>query len=258
MQRKIWLTVWGLFFLFRLGYGLANVPLVDEFSFLVFGDNQNGDKIFDHLLKQMATEPKIAFAISVGDSVDYSTETEYLAYCQKVKRLEFKVLQAPGNHDLANKGAKYFQKYIGSLYNSFDYKNCHFVVLNNAFKDSFDKKQFTWLEQDLAANKQKIIFIFMHRPTFDPTELYGDYVMSGRQVTTEMQKLFARYHVAYVFSGHIHGYARAKRDGVVYIITGGAGGTLHLPPGFGGWYHYVRITVKGEKVTDEMVPLKGY
>jgi 3',5'-cyclic AMP phosphodiesterase CpdA len=257
MRQRIWLAACGLIFLFGLGHALTNIPPADKFTFLVFGDNQNGDKIFDRLLKQMAAETKVAFAVSVGDNVDYSTEAEYLSYRQKIKRLGFKVLQTPGNHDLANEGQQYFQKYYGPLYYSFDFKNSHFIVLNNAFKESFDKKQFAWLKNDLAVNRQRKIFVFMHRPTFDPTELYGDYIMSGRQVTTEIQKLFARYRVTYVFSGHIHGYARAKRDGVVYIISGGAGGRLHLPPGFGGWYHYVRIIVNGDRVTDEMIPLEG-
>jgi hypothetical protein len=74
--------------------------------------------------------------------------------------------------------------------------------------------------------------------------------MSGRKVTEELVKLFAKYKVTRVFAGHIHGYAKTERDGVVYSISGGGGGQLHLPPEFGGFYHYLRIDVDKKKITD--------
>jgi hypothetical protein len=59
--------------------------------------------------------------------------------------------------------------------------------------------------------------------------------------------------VNYVFAGHIHGYASSKRNGTVYIVSGGGGGPLHLPEDFGGFYHYVKIKVEGENIFDKIV-----
>jgi 3',5'-cyclic AMP phosphodiesterase CpdA len=248
MSRKFLLA--GLFLVFA-------VYSAGAFSFAVFGDNHDGDRIFERLLDQLQADRELAFAVSVGDFADRGTEPEYLAYQRRIARLPFKVYQAPGNHDLMKSGYKYFQKYFGPSYYSFDRENAHFIVLNNAFKESFDATQFNWLKADLAANKRRPIFIFLHRPTFDVLELYQDYVMSGRQVTAELQKIFEKYKVAYVIAGHIHGYARTERGGVVYLVTGGAGGRLHLPLGLGGVHHYVKIRVSGDRITDQLIELKG-
>lgn len=57
----------------------------------------------------------------------------------------------------------------------------------------------------------------------------------------------------YVFAGHIHGYGREERNGTVYILTAGGGAPLYLPAFDGGFYHYVKVTVDGNKITDELV-----
>jgi 3',5'-cyclic AMP phosphodiesterase CpdA len=160
-----------------------------------------------------------------------------------------------GNHDAVMGGWKNFQKYFGALYYSFDYQDSHFIILNNAFRESFGKEQFEWLKKDLAASRARHKFVFMHRPTFDPSEIYSNYIMSGREVTQELMLLFSRYKVDYVFAGHIHGYAKAERDGVTYIVTAGGGAPLYLPSGFGGFYHYVIISVENGKVSDRVVKI---
>ncbi len=233
---------------------LAEGPM-DTFSFVVFGDNRDGDKIFMDLIEKVNQEENISFAVNTGDFVSRGRENEYRNYLEMTSRLKVKVYNVPGNHDLVLGGDKYFGKYFGPLYYSFDYKNSHFVVLNNAFKRYFDAEQFEWLKNDLASTKKENIFVFMHRPTFDPTEIHKGYIMSGRKTIEELMRLFRRSKVDYVFAGHLHGYARAKRKGTVYIIAAGAGAPLYLPKDFGGFYHYVKIRVDGKKITDEVVKI---
>jgi hypothetical protein len=57
------------------------------------------------------------------------------------------------------------------FYYSFNYRGCHFVCLDA--NRTVDKKQqlgmlpeeeLTWLEQDLAANRGKLTFVFLHEP----------------------------------------------------------------------------------------------
>jgi predicted phosphodiesterase len=232
------------------------VATAESFSFVVFGDNRDGDMIFMDLIKKLNKEKNIAFAVNTGDFVSNGRESEYEKYLKMILNLKVKVYHVPGNHDLVEKGYKYYRKYMRpEYYFSFDHKNSHFLVLNNAFKDSFDAKQFDWLKKDLASTKKENIFVFMHRPTFDPTEIYKGYVMSGRETVKELMKVFKRYEVDYVFAGHLHGYARAERDGVIYVVTGGAGAPLYLPRDVGGFYHYVKIRVEGNKIKDEVLKI---
>ena len=226
---------------------------LESFSFVVFGDNRDGDKIFMDLIEKVNQEKGISFAVNTGDLVSHGRESEYKKYLEMISKLKVKLYNVAGNHDLVGSGYKYFKRHFGPFYYSFDFENSHFVVLNNAFKDSFDAGQFSWLRQDLAATEKENIFVFMHCPTFDPSEIYKDHVMSGRAVVKELMAVFKKYNVDYVIAGHIHGYARAKRDGIVYIVTGGAGAPLYLPKDFGGFYHYVKIAVDGRKIRDEVV-----
>ena len=240
---------------FGLAFALARPPADPSFSFVVFGDNQGSKEIFDQLLARLNQETDLAFAVNLGDCVVNGTEPEYQLYLSQLSKLQPKVYQVPGNHDLVNHGDRYFKKYFGPLYYSFNYQNSHFIVLNNAFRGMFNATQLNWLKADLAQNKQAHCFVFFHRPLFDPLELYDDYVMSEHEVVAELKSLFARYRVEYVCAGHIHGYAGRREGGVVYLVSGGAGGVLHLPAGLGGFYHYVKITVAGEKITEEVVKL---
>ncbi|MDD5383181.1 MAG: metallophosphoesterase [Candidatus Margulisbacteria bacterium] len=228
-------------------------PRPDSFSFVVFGDNHGSNQVFIDLIGKLDREGRDDLAVNTGDMVNSGRPGDYQKYLELIKKLKLKVYQVPGNHDVAFGGDRYFAKYFGPFYYSFDHKNSHFIVLNNAFQGSFTARQFAWLKNDLAKTDKENIFVFMHRPTFDPSEIFDDYVMSGRETVNKLMELFQKYKVDYVFAGHIHGYARAERDGVVYIVSGGAGGPLHLLREFGGFYNYVRITVDGNKISDKVM-----
>lgn len=231
----------------------------DSFSFVVFGDCHVGrspetDAICRELVSRLNREKDVAFAVNVGDFADHGKKSAYEKYLRIISGLRIKVYHVPGNHDLAGDGYKYYKQMINDkYYYSFDHGNSHFVILNNAYARSFGAKQFAWLKQDLASTKKKHIFVFMHRPMFDPAEIFSGYVMSGREVIKELMRIFDKHGVDYVFAGHIHGYASSRRDSTFYVVSGGGGGPLHLPKDFGGFHHYVKISVEGDKVEDMIV-----
>lgn len=223
------------------------------FSFAVFGDNQGNDELLSELITSWNRDQSLDFIVNLGDFTVHGKKTEYQSFLKKTALLKVPMRYVQGNHDGVAGGWRNFEKLIGPAYYAFDHDDCRFIVLNNAFRESFDPAQFKWLKSQLAAARGKKIFVFMHKPVFDPSEIYNDYVMSGRAVTEELTKLFSKYKVRYVFAGHIHGYAKSERDGVVYMVSGGGGGPLHLPRELGGFYHYVKITVNGETVTDQVI-----
>ena len=57
-----------------------------------------------------------------------------------------------------------------------------------------------------------------------------------------------KYNVKYVFVGHEHLYAKIEKEGIVQIITGGAGANIRTRPERGGYYHFVVVDVKNETV----------
>jgi len=223
------------------------------YSFVVFGDNQGNYKVFGDLIARVKSEKGLNFIVSTGDLVPYGELEHYQKARRMIGQLNLPFYQALGNHDGVKGGWRNFLKYFGRLYYSFDYEGDRFIFLNNAFRESFDRKQFAWLKGELERGGARHKFVFMHKPIFDPSEIYQDHVMSSRAVIEEIQRLFSKYHVEYVFAGHIHGYAKTEQDGVTYIVSGGAGGKLHLPPELGGFYNYMRVDVENGKIRDGVV-----
>lgn len=63
--------------------------------------------------------------------------------------------------------------------------------------------------------------------------------------------------VTMVFAGHEHLYLRKTVDGIVHVITGGAGAPIYGDEKDGGFHHYVLVSVDGESVRAETVGIKG-
>ena len=220
-----------------------------QFSFVVFGDNRDGADVFSDLIQRVNAEVGIAFAFNTGDFVSRGQRSEYQAYAKLAQQIKVKVYNVLGNHDAVYGGWKNYLKYYGKPYRSFDFRSSHFIILDNSFDRRVTNAQFAWLETDLAACKKDNIFVFLHRPLFDPSGIFAGHVMESKEKALRFQKLFEKYKVNIVFAGHIHGFAEAERNGVRYVIAAGAGAPLYLPEFMGGFYHYVRVDVLGDKVT---------
>ncbi|UCC65115.1 MAG: phosphoesterase, partial [Anaerolineae bacterium] len=94
--------------------------------------------------------------------------------------------------------------------------------------------------------------VFLHHPPFDPDGT--DYMMRGGNEA--FMTLMQEYGVSHVFAGHIHAYAEETRDGIHYIITGGAGAPLYRRDHPQAFYHYVRVTVDGTEVSTQVIRIE--
>jgi len=227
-----------------------------RFSFAVLGDNRDGDQSFKDIIKNINKDKDIKFVVNTGDLTTHGWASEYDKYWQMCSACRVKIYDAIGNHDLGsfNTGVNIFKKKYGETYYYFDNEGSRFIILDNARSRGMGRKQFVWLKDVLDTKKTK--FVFIHKPIFDPTGTYPNYVMTPKDENEALNKLFLREEVRYVFGGHIHGYGREERDGLIYILTAGAGAPLYLPAFEGGFYHYVKVTVDGSKIYDKVV--KGY
>ena len=193
------------------------------------------------------------FVIIVGDLIHgYNQdmgliEREWEAFDEATARFEMPVHLAAGNHDIWDKASEeVYQSRYGGLWYSFEVKGCHFVVLDSEDQTAPGQiagEQLKWLRADLAAAKGKAIFVLLHRPLWD-----ASYRASGWE--ENVHPLLAEAGVDAVFAGHWHSYRQMPtRDGVRYIVTGGAGAEIGEEPLIGDFFHYVMVTapVGGEE-----------
>ena len=223
-----------------------------DFSFAVLGDNRDGDETYASLL-DLVSRDTVDFLVNTGDLVPGGTVDQFKGFQKLMAGFSKPFYPVPGNHDVANDGtlSNYLQ-FSGAPagHYSFDYGQVHFSMVNSALGD-LNAAELGWLEADLAGTGLPVRIIVLHHPPFDPVG--GSHILG--KGAGELMALSAKYKVRYVLAGHIHEYAREVRDGVIYLVAGGGGAPLYPPPEQGGFYHYVRITVRGQETSDEVVRL---
>lgn len=176
-----------------------------------------------------------------------------------------------GNHDIRGNGRYIYTTLYGPAYYSFDFLDSHFIFLDSSpgwsEKQAISNEQYTWLEKDLIKAQGKKIFVISHIPPHDPrsgvtkNEIpnYVNKVESGEgwaeqkldnyfenknmghgfqdpQEAEKFEKLMSNYHVDTVYLSHIHSYFEYYKDGVRYLISGGAGAELLTE---NSYYHYI-------------------
>ncbi len=230
----------------------AAAPTVgaSDFSFAVAGDSRDGDVVFKRILDAVAGE-RPAFLLHTGDLVGRGSEKAFQAFRALVADFPLPFYPVPGNHDGSLLGdlADYL-RYSGApaAHYSFDYGRAHFA-LADSHRGSLSTEEMAWLDADLAATAQPLKIVVLHHPPFDPNG--SSHIMAGGNEA--FMQLMVKRGVRYVFAGHIHEFAEGRRDGVTYIITGGAGAPLAGDEERGGYYHYLRAQVHGTDLTYEVV-----
>jgi 3',5'-cyclic AMP phosphodiesterase CpdA len=220
----------------------------NDYSFVVMGDNKGNRSVFEPLLRDIARNKDVAFALDDGDLVDGGTVSHYRRFLDQVqKNLSIPVLVAIGNHDLNYGSNNNYQKIFGPTYYSFQVGQGYFIVLDAITEAGFDKTERVWLEKELRKGQSaKVRFVFMHVPIVDPRG--GAYHKSlPDKDQKDLLDLFRRYKVTHLFTSHLHGYFSGVQAGVPYTITGGAGGSLQGKDPEHFFYHYVTVHVRHGK-----------
>lgn len=238
-----------------------------HFTFVLTGDNRatgrgvpmppTAGQIFNEI---RLLQP--AFTLWTGDAIYGSddslgeAEAEYNTFLDLASKAATPIYNVPGNHEIYDRAdlAGLYELKMGRLYGSFDYGNSHFISVDTeevGVKGGVGIEQMKWLEEDLSANKNAAhIFAFMHHPIFPTTPKEG---FDSKETPVALHKLFLKYGVKNVFSGHEHLYNKAVHDGITYWISGGAGAPTTASPEKGGFQHYIVLTVDGDKVSAVVV-----
>ena len=246
---------------------LAQVPVThrpvndspEEFHFAILPDRNGGMRpgIFDDAISKLnLLQP--AFVITTGDLIDgYTTDpkkwnAEWDEFDGIIDRLGMPFYFVPGNHDISNAALlDAWKKRRGDPWYSFVYKNVLFLALHTEDRPfgGLGAEQIAWAKKTLAEHSNvRWTFLFFHRPLWlDKNEAGYEQVrgaLKGRNYT--------------VFSGHLHHYVAAERDGMKHYALATVGGSsLMRGKEVGEFDHLTWVTMKSNGPTVVNLQLGG-
>ena len=238
----------------------ADVNDPDAFRFVIVSDATGGEipgqwaKAVDQI---NLLRPD--FVIAVGDLIEGYTEDvdelnrQWDAFEAEMRRLDAPFFPCTGNHDVSN--AVMHRLYVerlgvsGQSWYSFNYRGCHFLVLDPSVYDyvpDTQAAQIAFVESDLhAAKDAQHTFIFKHfpRPGWG-----GPFWSQIRDVLNPAKTT--------VFTGHWHSHAYFEQDAFpTYILGPTAGPSGELGPPVGDIRQLTLVTVSRGKPTVTVVPV---
>lgn len=199
----------------------------EDFSKSPYPANAEANPRARHVFHRIANS-EAAFVVHMGDMINpvpelpsYGDAADNFKDIASV--LDVPLHLTPGNHDIGDKPVDWmpagmvdasniaiYEKHFGKHYYSFDHADVHFVVLNASLLNSGDpaeSEQATWLEEDLAASKNKRSFFFIHYPIYvsDPAE-EPSYDNIDEPSRAWLLGLIERYKPEALFCAHVHNF----------------------------------------------------
>ncbi len=238
-----------------------------SFTFAVIGDTRSGGDDYVKLV-QTAMQYKPDFVVNTGDMVASPSRARWHEFWDQSRAITVPYFLTVGNHDVSDeKSQKLYKEEAqlpgNKLYYSFTVGDSLFIFLDSNIPGQDRKivdEQYNWVESMLAASGQNKKFVFVHHPLYPEKGLghhYGGSLDKYPKERDRLESLFVKYRVNIVFAGHEHLYLRKTVDGVMHIITGGGGASLYAGEGRGGFYHFILITVDKDRVTGEVIDMRG-
>ena len=229
-------------------------PPRESFSFLVLGDIQCGFRTLSrHIFRK--TRDTCSFAIQTGDFISHADEGHYAQtlYELKKSKLNIPFFVVPGNHDVRGRNPGLFDKCFTWKQFYFLWSNCLFIFLDNSASPPYDS-QLQWLEETLKKNQGKAgrTFLFMHRGPIEFIEKKPG--QTGDNFAPYFFDIQKKFHINYVFSGHVHDYCRNEADGTTYVANG-AKSTMKnysLMPSY-----LTLVEVTPEKISDRKITIQA-
>jgi hypothetical protein len=211
--------------------------------------------------------------LHTGDiAYDAGTEEQYAqtffnAYVPLLAQVPF--YGSIGNHDEATDAAGPYKKFLecptaysdSEDYYAFDYGPAHFVSLNSNNDYSEGSEMYNWLVNDLAQTDKRWKIVYFHHPLYS-----SGYHGSTAGMADILGPVFEDNGVQLVLNGHDHDYERNQKvHGVLYIVTGGGGGSLY-EHGFDNVYssifesrfHFVGLQISKNALTGQAIDENGY
>jgi 3',5'-cyclic AMP phosphodiesterase CpdA len=199
----------------------ADTPETAGFSFVQISDSHIGfnkpanpdvtGTLQGAIDKINGLDAQPSFLIHTGDLTHLARADEFDTLEQMLKTLRQKqIYYVPGEHDVAaDDGKVYLERFgkgtMGMGWQSFDYKDVHFVGINNVVQleglGRIGREQLEWLRQDLMpVSSSRPIVVFAHIPLWTVYPEWG----WGTEDSAQALGLLKRFGSVTVLNGHIH------------------------------------------------------
>lgn len=171
---------------------------------------------------------------------------------------------AIGNHEgfdrRANLSRERYEKFFGPPVSWFATRGVLVVSIDTADEHSFPEEQARTVEAILAQERPRAraAIILTHvMPRFEAPSIdkRGFVKHLHEPDSARLRALCDRHRVGLVLGGHFHGYATETRGGTLYVMSGGGGGALDGPT---ERYHFLRVTLRGNVFSHEVVPVDSH
>ena len=222
-------------------------------SFAVCGDSRDDkDGIFPQILSAV-DDSDMEFLLHTGDMVNKDSPREWELYREATASFRKPLRVVIGNHELygGGKPEKFAERFglPGSSW-SFTHKDAHFAIVDNA-KGTFPDNTLAWLDRDLAAHPKgkggiTTLIVAMHIPPAPEGKRPHGTRFDYEERSAGLLAILKRHGVDAVLSGHEHMQHVEDWEGVLVLISGGAGAPMFPFQ----WYGYYRVDVGNGKVRE--------
>jgi len=145
---------------------------------------------------------------------------------------------------------------------SFDYKNTHFVILNEYCTDLGDTCSdgdirdtlYDWLKEDLTTTEKENIIVVGHEPAYPLPDMESqrfrhkdDSLNKYPDNRDRFVSLLQEHHVRAYMVGHTHNYSIAKINDLWHVDVGHARGIADM----GARSTFIKINIKGDSIDFE-------
>jgi len=225
-----------------------------RFTFLLCGDPHSRTDLLRGIVDQ-AREGE--FLVILGDISTGKGLEEMEGMKRFLDSTGITYYAIPGDNDMPRGDASVFRQVFGPDYYSLEVNGCHLVFLNDAvIGTGCPQEELEWLEKDLKGVGERLGIAFAHVPPGAPVDIAsGGFSARETESNQRMKELLASAGAQVIYCGHIHAYMVYSFGPPRVVVTGGAGAKPHLSAESGGFHHFLRVTVEGGRVSEEVIPL---
>ena len=212
----------------------AGLP-AEDFTFLAFGDIQNGIDRFGDVVEAVNREEGVDFILMLGDLSQRAEPEQFDRVDEAFARIRWPLFLTPGNHDVFAK--RHYQDRYGRASYSMLHRGARFTSVDSG-SGGLDARTWEWLETWMRGGAGQLHVAFSHIPAIEPLGIRAGQWNSPREAR-KFVGLGLEYGLDQLLFGHIHSHDAYSLGGIPTQISGGCGAIEERLDGIDR--HYLRL-----------------